>query len=168
MPVVNSTDEGLKRNELNFKMLATVPVFPAPSGAPLVSLQNRYMKPLPVINQMQLDCHSVHRAVTIPGDFHEENHLPCLGDTTFSEPSEGKGAVELKEVRNVGKLNSHTQGILLLLTHHMRRLAVEYHAGYHYLEAFLGDLDNFESVRSAGHQRLLTLDRMRSVHYFLQ
>ncbi|RNF01766.1 uncharacterized protein Tco025E_08513 [Trypanosoma conorhini] len=168
MRVVNSTDEVLEGNDLNFKMLAMVPVFLALSGALLASLQSRRAKLLPVNNQLKLYWRSVHRVVTIPENSVEEAYRSPSGEVASSEPSKDEEVVELEEAVSVSHLSSYDQGMLLLLTHHMRRLAVEYHAGYRYLEAFLEDLDDLESVRSTRHQRLLTLDRMRSVHYFLR
>ncbi|KAF5224168.1 hypothetical protein ECC02_002754 [Trypanosoma cruzi] len=167
MRVVNSTDEVLEGNDLNFKIMAMVPVFLFLSGLLFISFQKRRASLRPVNNQLKLYWRSVHRVVTFPEDLHDEFHVSRSGDDVSMDQTKDNDALELLELGSANHLNSHDQGMLLLLTHHMRRLAVEYHVGYSHLQEFLEDLDDLESVQSTRYQRLLTLERMRHIYYFL-
>ncbi|ORC91579.1 uncharacterized protein TM35_000051750 [Trypanosoma theileri] len=174
MRVVNGTDEVLEGNDLNFKFMAMVPLCALLGGVMLIALQKRRAKLRPVNRQLKLYWRAVHRVVTVPLETMEELHpLPSaaftVGDTADVQSSVSKNpdAVHTMETRVGTKLNSYDQGMLLLLTHHMRRLAMEYHTGYRHLREFLEDLDDLESVQCSRQQRLLTLDRMQRIHRFL-
>ena len=70
-------------------------------------------------------------------------------------------------VAAVQQLNNYEQGMVLLLSHVIRSLAAEYLHSYEYFHELLEDLNDLESVQSSRHQRLATLERMRSTHTFL-
>ncbi|KAH9593091.1 Nuclear control of ATP synthase 2 [Trypanosoma melophagium] len=178
MRVVNGTDEVLEGNDLNFKFMAMVPVCVLFGVVMLAALQKRRAKLRPVNHQLRMYWRAVHRVVTIPMETMEELYqIPsaaaadvAVGDTAGDVPlnvsKHPEGVIAL-ETHSATKLNSYDQGMLLLLTHHMRRLAMEYHTGYHHLQEFLEDLDDLESVHCTRQQRLLTLDRMQRIHRFL-
>ncbi|KEG07656.1 hypothetical protein DQ04_09171030 [Trypanosoma grayi] len=167
MRVVNSTDEVLEGNDLNFKAMAMVPVIVFLGGVLFVSFQKRRAKLRPVNRQLKRHWRSVHRVVTLA----EDSRDGLLGLQGNQEKSlaitKNDEVLCLAEVGSATNLNNYDQGIVLLMTHHMRRLAMEYHTNYRHLEEFLEDLDDLESVQSTRQQRLLTLNRMRQVHRFL-
>ncbi|KPA81073.1 hypothetical protein ABB37_04434 [Leptomonas pyrrhocoris] len=67
-------------------------------------------------------------------------------------------------VASARQLNNYEQGMVLLLSHVIRSLAAEYLRSYEYFHELVEDLNDLESVQSSRHQRLATLERMRTTH----
>ncbi|CBH17178.1 hypothetical protein, conserved [Trypanosoma brucei gambiense DAL972] len=187
--VINVTGEILEENDLNFRVMAMIPVITFLGGILQLSLQNRRVKRRPVILHLKLCWWAVHHLVTFP-EMGETSGANCehphhnhrdhyVKDVQLKLPEfrsdESPVSTNLEEVSLVNPsryyhstyLSDYDQGMLLLLTHHMRRIAMEYYPRCHHLKQYLEDLDRLESVWSTRQQRLSTLDRMWHAFHFL-
>lgn len=169
--VLASFDEVLETNDVNFRMMALGPL--VIMGVALVSyLALRKKKKLrPAYTKMRVLWRSLHRLITFARTDEELDD----DDDHEEEEEEDRGCRRLRGgltrrpliTSSAGSfLDDEEQGRVVLMVHTMRSLR-EYLYDYPLIDAFLEDLDDLEASHSTRHQRLRTLGRMMSVHFFL-
>ncbi|KAG5495210.1 hypothetical protein JKF63_02265 [Porcisia hertigi] len=235
--VANGIDEVLEGNDINFKIMAMMPVFLAVGLLATWGLFRRRSKYKPVRLRMKLLWRSLYRVVSFAGsdqglvlpplrittqhqgrrerieattpvvDYthahwlrrkgvqrHMCSHADATGPTlvspwpprkaewvgsggrddanvtasggrkSASDSSSDEALSAIGVVASVQQLNNYEQGMVLLLSHVMRSIAVEHLRSYALFHEFMEDLNDLESVQSTRQQRLSTLKRMRVTH----